>query len=152
MLALPGDFEVVVMLSRAVEGWLLGLAEAPPRLALRQPTYERLTESADNDLDLPAFFKQFRHQVPVDDVPSCALGRPSRPRPRLLDTSMMTADGKLEIFRYAKRYILDRYFSKSLRCKQCVYNGSCRGMHINYVRAHGYGMMAPVLPEAAQAS
>ena len=75
-----------------------------------------------------------------------------RPRPRLLDTSMMTADGKLEIFRYAKRYILDRYFSKSLRCKQCVYNGSCRGMHINYVRAHGYGMMAPVLPEAAQAS
>ena len=147
MLAVPGSFEVCVELSKEVEGWLLDLAklpEAPARLALRQPTYERMTESAERDLDLPVFFSQFGHAVPVDDVPSCVLGRPARKRPEMLDTSMMTLDGKLEIFRYIKRYILDRYHRKSLRCKTCVYNKDCRGMHISYIRAHGFALMQPV--------
>lgn len=156
MLATPGEFEVTVLLSRRTEAWLLGLPEIPARLALRQPTHERLTESAEQDLELPEFFAAFEQKpgprAPVDDVPSCVIGRPARPRPRFLDTSMMTPDGKLEIFHYAKRYILDRYWSKSLRCKTCVYNDSCRGMHINYIRARGYGLMQPVEPEAAQAS
>ena len=149
MLALPGEFEVCVELSRDVEPWLLEIAkqpEAPARLALRQPTYERLTESAERDLDLPTFFSSFTHAVPVDDVPSCVLGRPARTRRELLDTSMMTLDGKLEIFRYIKRYILDRYWRKSLRCKTCVYNQDCRGMHISYIRAHGFALMQPVEP------
>ncbi|MFO7564883.1 MAG: radical SAM protein [Enhygromyxa sp.] len=147
MLAVPGEFEVCVELSREVEPWLLELAgqgAAPARLALRQPTYERMTESAERDLDLPAFFSRFTHPVPVDDVPSCVLGRPARRRRELLDTSMMTLDGKLEIFRYIKRYILDRYWRKSLRCKTCVYDSDCRGMHISYIRAHGFSLMQPV--------
>jgi MoaA/NifB/PqqE/SkfB family radical SAM enzyme len=147
MLALPAEFEVCVELSRALEPWLLELAaqpEAPARLALRQPTHERMTESAELDLDLPEFFSKFRHPVPVDDVPSCVLGRPARRRREQLDTSMMNLDGKLEIFRYIKRYILDRYWRKSLRCKTCVYNESCRGMHISYIRAHGFALMQPV--------
>jgi len=147
MLAIPGEFEVCVELSREVEPWLLDLAsqeQAPARLALRQPTYERMTESAERDLDLPALFSAFTHPVPVDDVPSCVIGRPARKRRELLDTSMMTLDGKLEIFRYIKRYILDRYWRKSLRCKTCVYNQDCRGMHISYIRAHGFALMQPV--------
>lgn len=147
MLAVDADFEVCVELSREVEAWLLDIAaqpHAPARLALRQPTYERMTESAERDLDLPVFFSQFQHAVPVDDVPSCVLGRPARARRELLDTSMMNLDGKLEIFRYIKRYILDRYWRKSLRCKTCVYSQSCRGMHISYIRAHGFALMQPV--------
>lgn len=147
MLDVDADFEVCVELSKEVEPWLLELADdddAPARLALRQPTYERLTESAERDLDLSAFFSQFSHPVPVDDVPSCAIGRPARKRRELLDTSMMNLDGKLEIFRYIKRYILDRYWRKSLRCRTCVYNDDCRGMHISYIRAHGFALMQPV--------
>lgn len=148
MLAVDADFEVCVELSKEVEPWLLELAEAPEapaRLALRQPTYERLTESAERDLDLPVFFSRFTHPVPVDDVPSCAIGRPARKRREMLDTSMMSLSGKLEIFRYIKRYILDRYWRKSLRCKTCMYNADCRGMHISYIRAHGFALMQPVL-------
>ncbi|NVB39339.1 radical SAM protein [Pseudenhygromyxa sp. WMMC2535] len=147
MLAIDADFEVCVELSREVEDWLLEIAEqpsAPARLALCQPTHERLTESVERDLDLPAFFSRFGHEVPVDDVPSCVLGRPARRRREQLDTSMMTMAGKLEIFRYIKRYILDRYWRKSLRCKTCVYAESCRGMHISYIRAHGFALMQPV--------
>ena len=57
---------------------------------------------------------------------------------------MLTPEGKLEIFRYIKRYILDRYWSKSLRCKTCIYERECRGMHISYIRAHGFALMNPV--------
>jgi hypothetical protein len=138
---------VCVELSKDVEAWLLelvGKPEVSKRLALRQPTYERMTESAERDLDLPVFFSQFRHALPVDDVPSCVLGRPARKRRDMLDTSMLNLDGKLEIFRYIKRYILDRYWRKSLRCKTCVYNQDCRGMHISYIRAHGFALMQPV--------
>jgi MoaA/NifB/PqqE/SkfB family radical SAM enzyme len=147
MLAVDADFEVCVELSKDVEAWLLDIAsqeQAPARLALRQPTYERLTESAERDLDLPVFFSQFAHEVPVDDVPSCVIGRPARKRREMLDTSMMNLDGKLEIFRYIKRYILDRYWRKSLRCKTCIYSQDCRGMHISYIRAHGFALMQPV--------
>ncbi len=144
MLALPHEFEVCVELAKRVEPWLLSLTTVPARLALRQPTHERLTASAEHDVDLADFFRRFTHPVPVDDVPSCVLGRPARARRELLDTGMMTLDGKLEIFRYIKRYILDRYWSKSLRCKPCIYEQDCRGMHISYIRAHGFSLMTPV--------
>lgn len=145
------DYEVLVELSKHTATWLLSLAAAPGRLAIIAPTYERLTESQQHDIDVQAFFSKFRHhQVPVEGVPNCVLGREGRPRPTMLDTSMMDQNGHLEIFRYAKRYIVDRFWTKSLRCKKCVYNESCRGMHINYVRAHGYGQMQPVVPAPAQ--
>jgi hypothetical protein len=145
LLAMPGDFEVVLPLARATAPWLLALREAPPRLRLRQPTHERLTGSAAEDLDLPAFFAAFTLAVPVEDVPACILGRAPRVRPTVLDGAMLTGEGRVEIFRYARRYVLDRFYTKSLRCKTCIHDATCRGLHINYVRSHGYAMMKPVL-------
>jgi MoaA/NifB/PqqE/SkfB family radical SAM enzyme len=147
LLALPATFEVMVNLSRQTAPWLLAMTEPPPRLALRQPYYERLTESAERDVDLPEFFALFRHPVPVEGVPACVLGRAPRPLPAMLDTAMLTEAGKLEIFRYAKRFIVEHYLTKSLRCKACAHKDTCQGMHVNYVRAHGYGLMQPVDPE-----
>ncbi len=57
---------------------------------------------------------------------------------------MMTPDARLEIFRYARRYILEGYLTKSLRCRDCVHTATCEGMHVSYVRAHGYAVMEPV--------
>ncbi len=144
LLSLPHPFEVRVDLTRDTGPWLLALDVVPSRLALRQPTYERLTEAAEHDLDLRAFFAGFPHPVPVDGVPACVSGRAPREGRRVLDTAMMTADGKLEIFRYARRYILEGYRTKSLRCGDCRENARCAGMHINHVRAHGYAVMQPL--------
>ena len=146
LLAGAGDFEVVLPLSRATSSWLLALTVAPPRLRLRQPTHERLSGSAAEDVDLPAFFAAFRLSVPVEDVPACILGHLPRARPTILDGAMLTGEGRIEIFRYARRYVLDRFYTKSLRCKTCMYDTACRGLHINHVRAHGYAMMKPVKP------
>ncbi len=116
----------------------------PSRVVVRQPTYERLTEAGGNDADLPSFFAALDASVVVENVPACIAGRAPRMRPRTLDTTMLRPDGRLEIFRYAKRFILDRYYVKSLRCKECVHDARCRGLHVNQVRAHGFGWIVPV--------
>ncbi len=146
---LPGTFEVTVLLTRATEGYLRSLSPVPPRLSLRQPKYELMSGNAEMDLDLRAFFRDFREPVLVEGVPACVTGRPERPPPKTLDTAMLAPDGRLEIFRYAKRYIQDRYQSKALRCKTCAHDVACDGMHVNYVRAHGYGIMQPIGETAA---
>jgi hypothetical protein len=143
LLAIDASFEVTVDLTKETAAWLLSLASPPPRVALRQPNYERLTEASTNDVDLRDFFARFAHEVPVDNVPACILGRPPRASRRVLDTAMMTPDGHLEIFRYTRRYILEEYRTKSLRCTTCTHFDACDGMHVNYVRAHGYGVMQP---------
>jgi MoaA/NifB/PqqE/SkfB family radical SAM enzyme len=144
LLGLPADFEVALELDRASAAWLLSLAEAPARLVIVQPTYERLTEAAARDVDLRDFFTRYRHATPLEGIPACVSGRPERARPGVLDTAMRGADGRLEIFRYTKRYLLEHYRTKSLRCQGCVHRQECRGLHINYVRAHGYGVMQAV--------
>jgi len=144
LLAIDAPFEVTLALTRETAAWLLSLAEVPARIALRQPNYERLTEASANDVDLRDFFARFTHEVPVDNVPACILGREPRAPRALLDTAMMTPAGRLEIFRYTRRYILEAYRTKSLRCTTCAHFEECDGMHVNYVRAHGYGVMQPV--------
>ncbi len=145
LLATPGSFTVALALSQANAAWLQALPEVPPRLLLWQPTHDRLTASAAEDLDLPAFFAGMTLAIPVEGVPACILGRRPASRPKILDAAMLTPDGNIEIFRYARRYIEDRFYTRSLRCRSCVYASECRGLHINYVRAHGYAAMQPVL-------
>ncbi|MEZ4382224.1 MAG: radical SAM protein [Nannocystaceae bacterium] len=148
LLAIDG-LEVVLELSQATAPWILALEAAPAGLVLRQPSHERLSESATSDVDLPAFFAALTPAIPTEGVPACILGRPPRRRPRHLDGAMLTPEGRLEIFRYARRYIADRYYTKSLRCRSCLYNDDCRGLHINYVRAHGYAAMQPIAGDVA---
>jgi len=136
--------EVALDLSRENAPWILGLRSAPAGLVLRQPSHERLSESAASDVDLSAFFAQIEPALPVEGVPACIAGRPPKARPVVLDGAMMTSAGRLEIFRYARRYIAERFVTKSLRCRACLYNEGCRGLHINYVRAHGYAAMQPI--------
>lgn len=149
LLALPGSFEVSVALTQDTARWLLAQGAATlARVGLFQPTYERVSEAKANDVDLRAFFERFTAEVPVEGVPACVLGRDPREAPKTIDTAMMQPDGQLEIFRYIQRYIVDRYKAKSLRCKPCVHASRCDGMHINYIRAHGYELMQPVLADA----
>lgn len=145
LLAHDARFEVVVDLTKDTAAWLLALPSVPERLALRQPTYERLTEAREHDVDLRDFFARIApSHVPVEGVPACILGRTPRERPEALDLAGFDATGRLEIFRWTRRYLLDGYRTRSLRCAMCVHAADCRGMHVNFVRAHGYGTMQPV--------
>jgi MoaA/NifB/PqqE/SkfB family radical SAM enzyme len=146
LLELPGSFEVAVDLTKETAPWVLALAaEALKRLSLVQPNHERLTEATANDVDLRAFFGKLEAKVPVENVPACILGRAPRVERPTLDTAMMGARGGFEIFHFTRRYILEHYRTKSLRCRECSLDQGCTGMHINAVRAHGYADMQPIL-------
>ncbi|MBX7193840.1 MAG: radical SAM protein [Sandaracinaceae bacterium] len=147
LLALDARFEVELWLSTFVAPWLLSLEETPPRLALRQPTYERLTEAQSHDLDAPSFFRMLRITPPVRGLPRCVIGREVGPEPERLDARATDARGAIEIFRFTKRFVLEGYTTKSLRCRGCAHDASCEGMHVNQVRAHGYAWMSPIAQE-----
>lgn len=144
MLALPG-VEVVLALSRDVSDWLQAQpGPLPARLVLRQPSHTRLTTSAEQDVELKALVGRLESEVPIEDVPPCIAGERARPPRRVLDTAMMTPEGELEIFRYARRFVATEYRVKSLRCRPCRHYATCTGLHVNYVRAHGFAAMQPV--------
>jgi len=144
LLAVDAEFEVAVALSKDTAPWLLSLESAPSRLSVVQPTHDRLTTAAERDVDLGPFFEAFELDVPVDGVPTCIAGARARTAPGTLDTAMMTPEGRLEIFRYARRYVQSDYRVKSLRCKACVHVDTCEGLHVNHVRAFGFGALQPV--------
>lgn len=149
LLAIDAAFEVDVALTRATEAWLEALDDArATRITVHQPTWERVTEARDESVDLRAFFARFRSEVPVTGVPACILGRPPREEPPTLDTAMLTDPGRPDIFRYTKRWIRTGYYTKSLRCQPCPHAPTCRGIHINQARAHGYAILGDTLPPA----
>lgn len=149
LLAVDATFEVLVHLGRATAAYLLALDQPSPRLAIWQPTHERLTESAAEDVELRPFFTAFRHAVPVEGVPACVLGRAPRERGSVLDLATIEPGRGLEIFRFTERYVASGYRTKALRCKTCVHDATCSGVHVNYVRAHGYGLLEPIVADAS---
>jgi hypothetical protein len=152
LLAIDGGFEVCVDLTKSTATWLESLTNHPARLSIRQPTYEKLSEAAEYDAVLGPLLARLPSHVPVEGVPACILGRAPRTRPLTLDTAMRDATGRLEISRFTRRYIVDRYMTKSLRCAECHESPRCAGMHVNFVRAHGYAAMQPLRDTASQTS
>lgn len=144
LLAIDATFEVAVTLSKTTSAWLLSLDDAPGRLCVVQPTHDRLTTAASEDVELVPFFSDFALEVPVEGVPICIAGERARATQRTLDAAMMTPAGELEIFRFARRYVQSDYRVKSLRCKTCKHVASCEGLHVNHVRAFGFAGLQPV--------
>lgn len=146
LLAMPGEHEIAVYLTTATARRIEALGEVPPRLVLVQRNYERVTDARANDVDLRAFFARLGGSPRTENVPACLNGgRPEPRRLRVLDTAMLGADARIDMARYAKRFVLDDFYTKSLRCKGCVENERCRGVHINFVRAHGYAPLEPIV-------
>jgi hypothetical protein len=85
-------------------------------------------------------------EVRTEDVPPCLGRREPLGAHTRLDSGTLGADARIDMGKYTKRYIADRYMTKSRRCASCAYASECKGVHINFVRAHGYRALEP-LPE-----
>lgn len=46
---------------------------------------------------------------------------------------------------YTENFIKNFYRKKSLNCKKCIYNESCQGIHINFIRSYGFKILEPIL-------
>jgi MoaA/NifB/PqqE/SkfB family radical SAM enzyme len=144
LLAMPGSFEVAVYLTRETEPYLQSLAAAPPaRLVLAQRNYDRVSDAIARDVDVKAFLASYPPEVPVENVPACLAGRATRPAPAALDLAMLGPDARVDMKAFTRRYVADGFYTKALRCKDCRVDASCRGVHVNWVRAHGFSALAP---------
>jgi len=119
------------------------LGEPPKNLVLVQKNYDLVSDAHANDIDTKVFFASYPHQVQVENVPACVAGREVRPAPKTLDLAMLGVDARIDMTAYTKRYVADGFYTKALRCKDCSVNASCQGVHVNWVRAHGFAALEP---------
>jgi MoaA/NifB/PqqE/SkfB family radical SAM enzyme len=141
---LPPDVELRVLLSRETAAALRALPALPSSLVLSQPTYDRVTDASSKDVDLVEFFAGFSKDVPTVGIPACLSGRAPRPSPRVLDVAMLGADARVDVAAYTRRFVAEGFVTKALRCGGCSANTSCEGVHVNWVRAHGFGALSPL--------
>jgi len=146
LFALSRSIEVRVFLNPATAAMIRALGEPPPNLVIVQKNYDLVSDAQMNDVDTKSFFQTYPYPVPVENVPACIVGRPVRPTRKILDTAMLGTDTRVDMVAYTKRYVADGYYTKALRCKDCRENASCRGVHVNWVRAHGFGALEPLTP------
>ena len=57
---------------------------------------------------------------------------------------MLGADGRVDMTAYTKRFIAEGFMTKALRCGSCAVEPSCDGVHVSWVRAHGFAPLAPL--------
>ena len=141
LLAVRSSAEVVVVLNRDTMAWLEANQPLDARIVLRQPTYARASQAATGDVPLADLARL--GPVPVEGLPACMVENP-RPRRDYIDLDLVDGGGTVDIFAFTERYIAEYFHVKSLRCRQCVDAASCDGLHVNYVRAHGFAGIRPI--------
>ncbi len=146
LLAIDAPFDVAVHLSNETEAFVRAHAVSP-RLVVLQPNYDRVTDARAHDVDTKAFFAlpeiAAAPGLRVENVPACLSGRTPLPHRSTLDTEMVGSDGRLDMTRYTQRFVADGFYTKALRCKDCSQNATCRGVHVNWARAHGFAPLRP---------
>lgn len=140
-----GAFDVCVYLTKLTAEAVLARRPPPARLSLAQRSYDRVSDAIELDVDVKAFLASYPYDVSIENVPRCIAGPRAAPPRRALDLAMLGADGRVDMQAYTKRYVADAYFTKALRCKDCSENDRCRGVHVNWVRAHSFAALEPLL-------
>jgi pyruvate-formate lyase-activating enzyme len=111
----------------------------------RLPTFEYLSEVEENGVT-PEIISSLRALgVRLMNVAPCLGGPRSEEGPHYeLSRDMIDDRGHLMVSPYVQRYIVGEYYKKSVRCRGCELTESCRGMHIQFLRAHGFGVLQPI--------
>ncbi|MBP48405.1 MAG: hypothetical protein CMH53_10750 [Myxococcales bacterium] len=151
---LGDDVEVEVLLDREIASWLLArpstLKSWGSRLILALQDHQYLSGSRDTDPEPETLRKLARQGARLKNVPECVAGGKTEPHDHhLLHASMLDRAGHLDLDKYVHHYIEHEYYAKSLRCNRCDRSDSCGGLHINYLRNHGFSILRP-LDEAGQ--
>jgi molybdenum cofactor biosynthesis enzyme MoaA len=143
-LALPGAAIEIPTERALLELAQEALARAPGRVVLRLAGRELMSQTLE--LDLPPAQLARVARLPgarAEGVPACLGPHPLQPA-RALDVGVLLPDGRVDLFAFVHWYVRERYLSRSLRCESCAEVDGCEGLHINYVRAFGFGCMTPL--------
>lgn len=136
--------DVVVSLCRDMAPLLSALGPHADRVIFEQPTHDKLTSATREDVALRSLFDTLGFVVRTRGIAPCLSGREPLPPPNLLDASVLRHDGTVDPQGMTSHYVRDLFRAKSLRCGACVGAATCPGMHVNWLRAHGFGALEPM--------
>jgi MoaA/NifB/PqqE/SkfB family radical SAM enzyme len=134
-LEIPLERATLEVARRAVEA-------APERVVLRSRGRTRLAEVRAEALSPPEIAAAAA-AVATEGFAPCLAPR-ARPAARTLEAATLAPDGALDLLPFARAWVREGYRTRSLRCDGCAAGDGCPGAHVNYVRAHGFGWMAPL--------
>jgi molybdenum cofactor biosynthesis enzyme MoaA len=149
--AMPAGVELEIELTQETGPWLLAhrerVAAHLAQLRIRQPSYEFLKDALANDVrDPQAFFTALALPVRVSGAPACMAPHTQLAEvPKILDKAMFDSEtGRLAIRELARTHVVNGYWGKSLRCRDCRLNERCDGAHINFLRDQGFAKLTPL--------
>ncbi|MBI3784746.1 MAG: radical SAM protein [Deltaproteobacteria bacterium] len=148
---LPSGVELEIELNQKTAPWLLAhrdrLQQVLPYVRLHQPSYEFLKDASANDVRAPkAFFEQLALAIKVSGLPGCLTPMTQlAEEPRVLRQNMFESEsGRLAIRELAREHVVNGYWGKSVRCRDCRLNDRCDGAHINFIRDQGFVQLEPL--------
>lgn len=148
---LPAGVHLEIELTRETAAWLLAhrdlVARHLSRLRIHQPSYEFLKDAAANDVRQPrAFFAALALPVRVSGLPACLTpDAVLAEAPKVLPKILFDLDtGRLNIRQLARHHVVNGYWGKSLRCRDCRLAERCDGAHINFLRDQGFAQLDPL--------
>lgn len=143
--------EIEVRLSTETAAWLLAERErldalvAAGRIVGHLPNFEYVSEVRDNGVEPPVLDALAQAGYRLMNVTACLGGARTEPGAHFeIAREMLDEHGKMKVSPYVQRYIMGEYYKKSVRCRGCALDASCRGMHIQYLRAHGFRALQPI--------
>jgi MoaA/NifB/PqqE/SkfB family radical SAM enzyme len=148
---IPAGVDIEIELNQRTGPWLLSHREQVethlPSLRVHQPSHEFLKDANTNDVrDPKQFFAQLDLPVRVSGLPAClAPNTQLAEAPKVLRKTLFDADtGRLAIRELARTHVIEGYWGKSLRCRDCRVNERCDGAQINFLRDQGFAQLEPL--------
>ena len=149
--------ELEVRLDAATSAWLLEQAERldpwiqAGRIVANLPNFEYVSEERDNGVTPETLTALAAAGYRMMNVAACIAGSQGEPGGHHeLARGMLDAQGNMQVSEYVQRYIMGEYYRKSRRCGDCALTSTCRGMHINFLRSHGFRVLNPVEAAAGE--
>lgn len=147
-----GVSEIEVELNRHTVAPLLknGLSsDSPVPVAFAAPDYLTREECFAEGTSIKTFFKHFGASPGGDgnkarNAPVCISGCSECVSPERILPEIHTPDGGWDLEAVTICFLKHGNYHKSMRCRECVHDAGCRGIHINYARVYGFLELTPV--------
>lgn len=152
--------EIEVVLSAETLAWLVAnpaayeALVAADRMVANLPNFEYLSDIRDTGVGPDELATLAELGLRLMNVAPCLGGDRAEPGAHFeLSRGMLDDKGQLSVSPYVDRYVTGEYYKKSLRCRDCALTEQCKGMHIQFLRAHGFASLKPIAAsDAAQST